>query len=62
MKMKNYFLKIFPNPDALSKGNERDPYGTLKAYFSDANNTVSKRKTNVNLFLFNFLELYHHRN
>ena len=35
--IKNYFLKIFPNPDALSKGNERDPYGTLKAYFSDAN-------------------------
>ena len=35
--IKNYFLKLFPNPDALSKGNERDPYGTLKAYFSDAN-------------------------
>ena len=35
--IRNYFLKLFPNPDALSKGNERDPYGTLKAYFSDAN-------------------------
>jgi magnesium chelatase subunit I len=35
--IKKYFLTIFPNPDALSKGNERDPYGTLKAYFSDAN-------------------------
>ncbi|MFN6062629.1 MAG: magnesium chelatase, partial [Bacteroidota bacterium] len=35
--IKNYFLKLFPNPDALSKGNERDPYGTLKDYFSDAN-------------------------
>jgi magnesium chelatase subunit I len=35
--IKNYFLKFFPNPDALSKGNERDPYGTLKAFFSDSN-------------------------
>ena len=34
--IKKYFLTLFPNPDALSKGNERDPYGTLKAYFSDS--------------------------
>lgn len=34
--IKKYFITLFPNPDALSKGNERDPYGTLKAYFSDS--------------------------
>lgn len=37
--IKQLFLEIFPNPDALKKGQERDPYGTLRAYFG-AGNTV----------------------
>jgi len=34
--VKQFFLQRFPNPDALRKGDEKDPYGTIKAFFSDA--------------------------
>ena len=31
------FLDYFPNPEKLKKGQQKDPYGTLKAWFSDGN-------------------------
>lgn len=37
--IKNQFLDYFPHPDNLKKGQERDPYGTIKAWFS-AGNTI----------------------
>ncbi len=35
--IKKMFLNHFPNPDKLKKGRERDPYGTIKAWFSGSN-------------------------
>jgi len=35
--IKKVFLDHFPNPDKLKKGQERDPYGTIKAWFSGGN-------------------------
>ena len=35
--VKKEFLEFFPNPDKLKKGQERDPYGTIKAWFSGGN-------------------------
>ncbi len=35
--IKKAFLDHFPNPDKLKKGEERDPYGTLRAWFSGGN-------------------------
>jgi len=35
--IKEQFLKFFPNPDKLRKGRERDPYGTIRAWFSGGN-------------------------
>ncbi len=32
--LKKEFLKIFPNPTKLKKGQERDPYGTVRAWFA----------------------------
>jgi magnesium chelatase subunit I len=37
--IKTEFLNYFPNPDKLAKGTERDPYGTIRAWFS-AGNTI----------------------
>lgn len=37
--LKKVFLQYFPNPAKLKKGQERDPYGVLKAWFA-AGNTV----------------------
>ncbi len=37
--IKKMFLNHFPNPEKLRKGRERDPYGTIRAWFS-AGNTV----------------------
>ncbi len=37
--IKTEFLNHFPNPDKLSKGTERDPYGTVRTWFS-AGNTI----------------------
>lgn len=37
--LKKVFLENFPNPKKLTKGQERDPYGVIKAYFN-AGNTV----------------------
>jgi magnesium chelatase subunit I len=37
--VKAVFLQYFPNPTKLKRGQERDPYGTLKAWFA-AGNTV----------------------
>lgn len=31
------FLDHFPNPEKLKKGQEKDPYGTIKAWFSGGN-------------------------
>ncbi len=33
------FLNYFPNPDEIKKGEDRDPYGTIRAWFS-AGNTI----------------------
>lgn len=35
--VKKTFLNHFPNPDKLEKGRERDPYGTIRAWFSGGN-------------------------
>ncbi|MBL7796789.1 MAG: magnesium chelatase [Saprospiraceae bacterium] len=37
--LKKVFLQYFPNPTKLKKGQERDPYGVIKAWFA-AGNTV----------------------
>ena len=34
---KEAFLAHFPNPEKLIKGRERDPYGTIRAWFSGGN-------------------------
>ena len=35
--IKDQFLKFYPNPDKLRKGRDRDPYGTIRAWFSGGN-------------------------
>ena len=35
--IKEIFLENFPAPDDLEKGVDRDPYGTIRAWFSDGN-------------------------
>lgn len=35
--IKKVFLDHFPNPDKLKRGQERDPYGTIRAWFSGGN-------------------------
>ena len=35
--IKKEFLELFPNPDKLKKGQERDPFGTIKAWFAGGN-------------------------
>jgi len=35
--LKKVFLQYFPNPVKLKRGQERDPYGTIKAWFSAGN-------------------------
>ncbi len=35
--IKKSFLAHFPNPDKLKKGQEKDPYGTIRAWFSGGN-------------------------
>jgi magnesium chelatase subunit I len=35
--VKKAFLDHFPHPDKLKKGEERDPYGTIRAWFSGGN-------------------------
>ena len=35
--IKAEFLAYFPNPDKLKRGRERDPFGTIKAWFSGGN-------------------------
>ena len=35
--IKEMFLEFFPNPDKLSRGEDRDPYGIVKAWFSGGN-------------------------
>ena len=37
--IRKMFLQYFPNPDKLKKGQERDPFGTVRAWFA-AGNTV----------------------
>ena len=37
--IKTEFLNYFPHPEKLKKGQQKDPYGTLRAFFS-AGNTV----------------------
>ncbi len=38
--IKKMFLDLFPNPDKLQKGREKDVYGTIRAWFS-AGNTIN---------------------
>jgi magnesium chelatase subunit I len=38
--VKKVFVQYFPNPSKLKKGRENDPYGTIKAWFSDGKNVV----------------------
>ena len=35
--LKLMFLKYFPNPNKMSRGEERDPYGVIKEYFGGGN-------------------------
>lgn len=35
--IKRMFLDHFPDPDALQRGQEKDPYGTVRAWFSGGN-------------------------
>lgn len=35
--VKKVFLQYFPNPSKLKRGQERDPFGVLKAYFAAGN-------------------------
>ncbi len=35
--IKSEFLEHFPNPDKLAKGSNKDPYGTIRAWFSGGN-------------------------
>jgi magnesium chelatase subunit I len=35
--IKKLFLDHFPDPDKLSRGEEKDPYGTIRAWFSGGN-------------------------
>ncbi len=35
--IKESFLNHFPDPESSKKGRERDPYGTIRAYFSGGN-------------------------
>jgi len=35
--VKTEFLKYFPSPDQLKKGQQKDPYGTIRAWFSGGN-------------------------
>jgi magnesium chelatase subunit I len=35
--VKKVFLQYFPNPNKLKKGQERDPYGVVKAWFAAGN-------------------------
>lgn len=35
--IKKMFLNHFPDPEKLKKGRERDPYGTIRAFFSGSN-------------------------
>lgn len=37
--IKKVFLQYFPNPDALKKKADRDPYGTIRSWFSGGNST-----------------------
>jgi len=35
--IKQKFLEFYPNPDKLRKGRDRDPYGTIRAWFAGGN-------------------------
>jgi len=35
--VKGAFLEMFPNPDQLQKGEHKDPYGTIRAWFAGGN-------------------------
>lgn len=35
--IKKEFLEIFPNPEKLKRGKEKDPFGTIRAWFSGGN-------------------------
>jgi len=36
--IKKMFLNHFPDPDKLKRGEQKDPYGTIRAWFSGGNN------------------------
>ena len=35
--IRKLFLQYFPNPDQLKKGREKDPFGTIRAWFAGGN-------------------------
>ena len=35
--IKKEFLELFPNPEKLKRGREKDPFGTIRAWFSGGN-------------------------
>ncbi|MEM9916533.1 MAG: magnesium chelatase [Bacteroidota bacterium] len=45
--IKTEFLNHFPNPDNLKRGQSRDPYGTIRAWFSGGN-TIELLNDNSN--------------
>jgi magnesium chelatase subunit I len=45
------FLETFPHPEKIKKGKERDPYGAIKAFFSDSNVVVLPNDADGQYFL-----------
>jgi len=43
--IKSLFLSVFPHPEKIKRGREKDPYGVIKAYFSGANSLELENDT-----------------
>ena len=44
------FLETFPHPEKIKKGQEKDPYGAIKAFFGDSNMVVLPNDAEDSLF------------
>ncbi len=44
------FLETFPHPEKIKKGKDKDPYGAIRAYFSDSNTVVLPNDTDDDHF------------
>jgi magnesium chelatase subunit I len=44
------FLEIFPHPDKIKKGKEKDPYGAVRAFFADNHIVVLPNDVDDNIF------------